>query len=669
MQPLQKHLLVLVILLIARSTVLVAQPDFYQKRFEHDRDSAIGELKKHPYPDTARAMALINVLDCAAFLSQKKQLLPYYNEAIALNRKLKFKKAEAVCFAWMGGLYKSQRKTDSAILYLDSAIIATDTATDVWMRHTRAHAHFDKGLIYETSSNYYKALNSYFDALKTYNSDDLDRQKAVLIRLATIYERLFNDEKALQYYREALAMIQKLKGKRADLESEGLYTYIANIYFNHGEIDKAKDALYKMASSMPDSTETLLSGGFYHLAGQIALKQHRYDSADIYLRSALAFYNYTRHMDVISNINADMARLKLATGDLSEAKKYALQGVETAKQSEEKDVLANAMTVMAEYYNKTGAQSKAYEALSEANRLNDSVLAAANIKQANTLSAIYENDQKEKEIAQLELDKKIQTATVHQKALLNIIFGIAIVMLLIISFGIYVNFKKNQKIERQRIAELEKEKQLMGVDAMLKGQEEERRRLARDLHDGLGSMLSGVKISFSTLRDNIPMTAANAEAYGKTLEQLDRTIAELRKVAHNLMPEALVRFGLKSAVKDFCESLRLAGNTEIICEQFGEERDLGNIADVNVYRIVQELINNAINHGKARRVLVQLTKTADKILITVEDDGKGFELGNLKKATGIGWSNIQSRVNYFNGVIDIDSKLREGTTINIELIA
>ena len=659
----------MVIILIAQSTMLVAQPDFYQKRFEHDRDSAIGELKKHPNADTARAMALINILDCAAFLSQKTQLLPYYSEAVGLSRKLRFKKAEAVCLTWMGSLYKSQHKTDSAILYLDSAILVTDTATDVWMRHTRAHSHFDKGLIYETGSNYYKALNSYFDALKTYNSDDLDRQKAVLIRLATIYGRLFNDEKALQYYQEALAIIQKLKGKRADIESEGLYTYIAEIYFNHGEIDKAKATLYKMASSMPDTTETLLSGGFYHLAGQIALKQHRYDSAGIYLRNALDFYGYTRHMNVIANINADIARLKLTTGDLLEAKKYAIQGVDAAKQSGEKDVLASAMTVMAEYYNRTGAQSKAYEALSQANLLNDSVLTAANIKQANTLSAIYENDQKEKQITQLELDKKIQTVAVRQKALLNIIFGIAIVMLLIISFGIYVNFRKNRKIERQRIAELEKEKQLMGVEAMLKGQEEERHRLARDLHDGLGSMLSGVKISFSTLRDNIPMTPANAEAYSKTLEQLDRTIAELRKVAHNLMPEALVRFGLKSAVKDFCESLRLAGNTEIICEQFGEERDLGNIADVNIYRIVQELINNAIHHGKARRVLVQITKTADKILITVEDDGKGFELDNLKKATGIGWSNIQSRVNYFNGVIDIDSKLREGTTINIELTA
>jgi two-component system, NarL family, sensor kinase len=669
MQPLHKQVLVLAILLIARSTMLVAQPDFYEKQFEHERDSALDELKKHPYPDTTRAMALINVLDCAPFLSQKKQLLPYYFETIALSRRLKFKKAEAVCLVWMGGLYKSQHKTDSAILYFDSALLVADTAADAWTRHTRAFAHFQKGLIYETGSNYYKALDSYFDALKTYNSDDLDKQQAVLIRLATIYERLYNDEKALQYYQEALTMIQKLKGKRTDVESESLYTSIANIYFKQGEIAKAKEYLYRMAASMPDTTETLTSGAFYHLAGQIALKQHRYDSAGFYLRNALLFFEYTRHMDVISNINTDLARLKLTTGDLLEAKKYALRSIDAAKQSGEKDVLASAMTVMAEYYNKTGAQSKAYEALSQANLLSDSVLVAANIKQANTLSAIYENDQKEKQIAELELDKKIQTTAVRQKALLNIVFGIALVMLLIISFGIYVNFKKNQKIERQRIAELEKEKQLMGVEAMLKGQEEERHRLARDLHDGLGSMLSGVKISFSTLRDNIPMTAANAEAYGKTLEQLDRTIAELRKVAHNLMPEALVRFGLKSAVKDFCESLRLAGNTEIICEQFGEERDLGNIADVNIYRIVQELINNAIHHGKARRVLVQITKTADKIMITVEDDGKGFELDNLKKATGIGWSNIQSRVNYFNGVIDIDSKLREGTTINIELTA
>ena len=204
---------------------------------------------------------------------------------------------------------------------------------------------------------------------------------------------------------------------------------------------------------------------------------------------------------------------------------------------------------------------------------------------------------------------------------------------------------------------------------MLKGQEEERSRLAKDLHDGLGGMLSGVKISFSNMKENMILDAANTASFEKSITQLDSTIAELRKVAHNLMPEALVKFGLKNAVKDYCDSMELSGNTKIICEQFGPERELGNAADVNVYRIIQELINNAVTHGAASQILVQLTKTPGKVLITVEDNGNGFDLAAQQKSTGIGLSNIKHRVNYFNGNIDIESSLGEGTTVNIELTA
>jgi two-component system NarL family sensor kinase len=228
---------------------------------------------------------------------------------------------------------------------------------------------------------------------------------------------------------------------------------------------------------------------------------------------------------------------------------------------------------------------------------------------------------------------------------------------------------QQQLIQQQKITHLEKEKQLMAVEAMLKGQEKERTRLAKDLHDGLGGMLSGVKISFSNMKENMIMDSANLLVFEKSITQLDNTIEELRKVSHNLMPEALVKYGLKSAVKDFCESMQSSGNAKIICEQLGAERELGNMADVNVYRIVQELVNNAVKHASPGQILVQLTKTPNKVLITVEDNGKGFDLDSGEKYSGIGFTNIRYRVNYLNGIIEINSKPGEGTTVNIELTA
>jgi len=649
---------------------LSAQMDYYNQLFTHTKDSLVKELSKHPQPDTARAHALMDILNCALFSGQKKQVIPYWEQALLLSRKLKNKTSEAECLEWRGTYYKSIQKTDSALIYLDAAIDMAGNPADRGLRTVKRFALFERGMLYEFQENFYSALNSYFEALKMYEGSDFQRQKMISLRIASIYEKLHNDEKALEYYQLALKMYESGHDQAPAHEAEGIYGFIAGIYYNRGDLAKASFYLDKLKPSMPNHAETMITGGYYHLAGQIALKQNKTDTAAGLLKNALTYFNYTRqmHMDEIADVSADLASLDMGRKQMKEAKKYADQSMAFAKQSGHKETRAKALEVAAAYYSKSGNPSRAYRALQEAAILNDSVLAEANIKQAATLAAIYENGKKEKEIAQLITDRQIQSASVKQKALLNTIFIITIAALVLFGSTLYANFKNRQKIERQKIAELEKEKQLMGVEAMLKGQEEERTRLAKDLHDGLGGMLSGIKISFSNMKENLILDAANAHAFEKSLLQLDQTISELRKVAHNLMPEALVKFGLTSAVRDFCKSMQLSGSTTIICEIFGPERELGNIADVNVYRIVQELVNNAVVHGKASQVIVQLTKAAGKLLITVEDNGAGFDLHAPGKSGGMGLQNVKFRVNYLHGRMDIDSKPGEGAVINIELI-
>ncbi|HMH22814.1 MAG TPA: sensor histidine kinase [Puia sp.] len=647
-----------------------AQPDYFKKRFEHEKDSLVKELNKHPLPDTARAVALMNVFESAVFLSERKEVLPYWAEAVQLSRKLNFRKVMATCLVWKGSFYKSERRTDSALLCLDSAIALAGDLSDTSLRYAKGFALFQKGMIYENQENLYTALNAYFGSLKSYDTTDIVKQKMTCLRIASIYTELHNDTTALEYYQRALTLYERQNGKNSTNEAEGINIFIAGIYYDRNELAKASYYLNKMRPFMPDTVQTTVSGGYYHLAGKIALRENKTDSAIYLLTEALKYFNKTRqmHMDDIANVCSDITALKMEKHEMGEAKKYAELAMLAARESRHKETMANALVVMAEYDNKTGDQPAAYQALHLATVLNDSVLTETNIKQANTLAAIYENDKKEKAITQLEIDKKTESADVRQKALLNTIFLITILGLLLLGTISYLYFKNRRQIQQQRIAELEKEKQLMGIEAMLKGQEEERSRLARDLHDGLSGMLSGVKISFSNMRENLVMDSANATVFERSLGRLDNTISELRKVAHNLMPEALVRFGLKSAVQDFCESMQLSGNTKIICEQFGSDRKTGSIADINIYRIIQELVNNALVHGKAAQILVQLTKTADKVLITVEDDGRGFDLHPLQRSPGIGLTNIRSRVNYFNGKMDIESKKGEGTIINIELM-
>ena len=203
---------------------------------------------------------------------------------------------------------------------------------------------------------------------------------------------------------------------------------------------------------------------------------------------------------------------------------------------------------------------------------------------------------------------------------------------------------------------------------MLKGEEQERTRLAKDLHDGLGGMLSGIKYSMNTMKGNLIMTPDNAQAFERSMEMLDNSIREMRRVAHNMMPEALVKFGLDTALKDFCNDINQSGALKINYQSFGMESGIiDQTTAITVYRIVQELINNTIKHAGAKEAIVQLTRTNGQLAITVEDDGKGFDTALLQRSKGIGWSNIQNRVDFLKGKLDVKAQPNKGTSVLIEI--
>jgi signal transduction histidine kinase len=238
---------------------------------------------------------------------------------------------------------------------------------------------------------------------------------------------------------------------------------------------------------------------------------------------------------------------------------------------------------------------------------------------------------------------------------------------MIISLLLYRNYKHKQKLQQQRINELETEKQLAATESVLKGEEQERTRLAKDLHDGLGGMLSGIKYSFQTMKGNLIMTPENHQAFERSMDMLDSSIKEMRRVAHNMMPEALLKFGLDTALKDFCNDINQSGALLVTYQSFGMENEvIEQTTAITIYRIVQELINNTMKHAAARTAIVQVSKTNDEISITVEDDGKGFNPIDLQKAKGIGWSNIQSRIEYLKGKVDVKSETGKGTSVLIE---
>lgn len=301
----------------------------------------------------------------------------------------------------------------------------------------------------------------------------------------------------------------------------------------------------------------------------------------------------------------------------------------------------------------SGNHKDAFTNLLASKKMRDSLFSQENKNEIAKLMS-------EKEVFQLKSENE-------KKASINKILVVSAITLLLLGFLGYRNLIHKRKVQNLKISELEKDKQLLTVDAMLKGQEEERSRIAKDLHDGLGGMLSGTKLSFIHMKENLILTPENATQFDKSLDMLDNTITDLRKVAQNLMPEALLKFGLIEALRDFCNIIQSSSKVTVDFQKLGLNRKLGNTAEIFVYRIIQELVNNAIKHARATEIIVQIAISENKTSITVEDNGIGYDKSTINTKIASGLENIDYRVHYLNGVIDTQTSLNNGTSVNIEL--
>ena len=172
------------------------------------------------------------------------------------------------------------------------------------------------------------------------------------------------------------------------------------------------------------------------------------------------------------------------------------------------------------------------------------------------------------------------------------------------------------------------------------------------------------------MKESLIMTPDNAQAFERSIDMLDSSIKEMRRVAHNMMPEILVKYGLDTAVKEFCSEIGRSGAIQVHYHSVGiSEAAITQTTAVTIYRIVQELANNAIKHAAASTVLVQVHRLARErsIAITVEDNGKGFDIALLKQSSGMGWNNIQNRVDFLKGKLDVNSAAGKGTSVLIEI--
>lgn len=635
------------------------------------KQKAVDNLKNFPNQDTNRVNALIDVFTVGSYLRERQEVMPYRLEAEALSRRLQYTKGLAFTYSAAANYYKSASRYDDALASFDTVLAITANNQHPDLVELRAIVHQRMGAIHYERSSYYKALDHFFESLK-YPHHSITRIIRLNIAITDIYVALNNLESATLFARKniQLAEADSSSGMRSSI-----YLSFIEICLAKRDFNTAFEYLDKIAPEVPYANEAQLNYGYYIKRGEASYLRQKYSDAYMFFRQAYKYALEGGHKKSINYALRFLSNTALKLGDAAAARDYAMKNLELAEEINTPMEKIAAISNLAEYYQSMGDKNRALDLMRQALQLKDSLLSETNIKQMNILAAIYEAEKQEKEINRLQQEKDLQAADARHKSVLNWVFIGSIALLLVLGYLGYINFRRGQQlaqhqqtIQRQKILQLEKDKQLLTVDAMLKGQEEERSRIAKDLHDGLGSLLSGAKLSFMNIRESLSLTPNQAMLFDKSLCMLDNTIGDLRKVAHNISPEGLVKFGLCETIRDFCESIQSSTGLNIRFQHYGENRRLDNTAEVFIYRMIQELVNNIIRHAEATDILVQLVMMPEKIVVTVEDNGKGFDQASLTATKGTGMNNIRHRMQYFNGTLDIDTAPGKGTSVNIELI-
>jgi len=529
-------------------------------------------------------------------------------------------------------------------------------------------AYINLGLLHNNSADYETATYYYLKAEEIYLKDNPHNSDLGVLysNLSIAYATINKFDEGIKYSEKGLAFARKSNDKANLLNA--WYAYGGNLINakRDGErglkiLDSAKQIAIELNNQDMVYSCDFMSAMYYYNTKQ-------YQKAIDYYTLCLEFarkYNFTggignNFLNISAN-EAELKRPKLAAAHLDSSAKYLDYSViSTSKQMYFENY--------AEVYKQLGNFTKAFAYKDSVGVIKDSLYQADNIRQIEFRQARYNYEKKQSEVNELEADKKIQQLSIRQKNTLNYFLIAGAVTLLLISLLVFRTYKQKQKLHQQRIAELETQQQLTATEAVLKGEEQERTRLAKDLHDGLGGMLSGIKYSFNTMKGNLVMTPDNAQAFERSMDMLDSSIKEMRRVAHNMMPEALVKFGLDTALKDFCADINNSGALQVSYQSIGlEHLAIDQTAAITIYRIVQELINNTMKHAAAKTAVVQVTKTGNQLTVTVEDDGKGFDTAILNQAKGIGWSNIQNRVEFLKGNLDVRSQKDKGTSVHIEI--
>ena len=629
--------------------------------------------------------------------------MQYANKALVISNKLNLITSRIDALSEKTKIYNTLGKYDSAYIVGNRATKLSDSIND---KKRLAESYSNLGVtIFRTGDTpkaleYFIKSNEIFEILK----DSLGIANS-LNGIGVMYGSQAKYDSAIYYYLRLIKISEK-KGYESMLGKA--YINIGNAYDDMDEDDKAAYYFLKSIKINEKLNSLINLGSAFNNLGNIMYKYEKDDSAWIFYNKALELSKKTDYQLGIAHANVGLGNISQEKEKYEEAYEFYQQAKDAYEAignvegylisfknqgwiyekwgnfDKSIQIYDSCLLIAIEYelpkrvvelyyniyisYAHKKDFEKAFDFLLKHTHLKDSITGLEKAEIIYELQLKYEKEKDQALILSLEnenLEKDLSLKQRTNQRNIYLFSGSGIISIILFLFIFYQHKSRKDKIiSEQKIQQLEEEKKLLAARSIVDGQENERKRIAKELHDGLGVLLSTAKMQFTTIKDKSP---ENKSLIDKATKLLEQAAGDVRKISHNMMPGLLTKFGLYEAAEDLIEQLDETEGLNANCEITGDTKRLPENIEIMLYRVIQEMVNNTLKHSEARNMSLIMNIQPTVLNIQYSDDGKGFNVEEKLESKSIGLSSIQSRVNFLSGKVNLQSKPGKGTKYYMEI--
>ena len=662
--------------------------------------------------DDSSKVKLLNDLAWEYRIYNVKETRKAAKTALELAQQINFPRGEAEAWNRIGNVEEALGKYDEAIKAYFSAL---EVDQQLGEHYGIGRDYHQIAIVYRKKGEFEKAIEHELKSISVLKSPPVNKKKT--LALATVYNSLGNVYKylgqyknALQYFEEGLGIRESQndeKGISKSLneialvhESMGMYQYaltlhqkslsiaqainykpgmatsyqnMGNIYFKLFELDKALSFYEKSLELKASFSDLVDYHDLIHNMGVLYGKKGEYEQALKYLNQSLEVRESADDKMKMAESYFHIGRINSDEKEYDQAKKFFQKSLSITQSIGSPSLQALILKEMADVYSEEKNSEKALHYYLLASGITDSLShqeRSALDYDKNLLESQHNIRLLEKDLSLEKLSNEKNTILLYSVIAVSVLILISAILSMI---GIRNRHRlkiaeQNTQISKKEIDDLLQTQELKLMSAMLEGQDEERNRIAKDLHDRLGGILSIVRLHFKAMEKNIhQLEAQNQEQYALATHLLHEASETVRSISHDIGDRLLMNLGLIPALQDLANTIESSKALEVSVIHHGMKEELDKKIEINLFKIIQELLSNILKHAEAKSITINLIQKTNTLTVMVEDDGKGFDQNSENFNEGMGLLNIRSRIDELNGIFDIDSQPGYGTTITLEV--